>query len=176
MGFVEMKSIAEFTGCELRWVQPHVLKREYELKIGDDVAATLNFTSSFSSFAIGESREGSWSFKRVGIWQRTVTVRELASDTELAVFKRNIWKGGGTVELPSGLKYLTTPNFWQSQYDIWTEDRRPLIHYRIGGIWRPSAATLIEPGAANLPELPWMTLLGWYLVLLMRQDAAAAAA
>jgi len=78
--------------------------------------------------------------------------------------------------LPSGRKYLATPNFWQSTYAIYSEDGQPLILYRVGGILRLAAATLIETGAANLPDQPWLTLLGWYLVLLMRQDAAAAAA
>jgi hypothetical protein len=172
---VEMKRIAELTGSELRWVQPSMLKMEYELKVQDEVAATLKFRSSFSSFAVGESGEGSWTFKRVGFWQRSVQVRELASDADLATFTRNIWKEGGSLELNSGSRYLATANFWQNQFDLWTAGRKPLIHYRIGGVWRPSAATLIETGAASLPELPWLTLLGWYLVLMMRRDAAAAA-
>ena len=171
-----MKTIAEFTGHDFRWVQPNLLKREYELKVQDGVAARLKFSHTIGSSATGESQDGRWSFNRAGFWRRNVVVRELASGAELAIFNKNIWKGGGTVVLTAGRKFLTTPNFWQSHYDIWSEDGQPLIHYRIGGIWRPSAATLIEPGAASLPELPWMTLLGWYLVLLMRQDAAAAAA
>jgi hypothetical protein len=146
---------------------------EYELKDQDEVAATLKFKRSF---AIGESGDGGWTFKRGGFWPRIVVVRELDSDTELAVFTENKWKGGGTLELPTGRKYLTIHHFWQSNYEICTGDMKPLIHYKLGGILHPSRATLIEPGAANNPELPWLTLLGWYLVVMMLRDAARASA
>ncbi len=34
----------------------------------------------------------------------------------------------------------------------------------------------IAPEAAELPELPWMTMLGWYLTVMMNDDSASTAA
>ena len=52
-----MKRIANLVGQSLKWEQPSVLKMHYELRTGGgDVAATLQFRSSFGSFATAELR------------------------------------------------------------------------------------------------------------------------
>ncbi len=172
-----MKHIAEMTGRELQWTQPHALKMEYELREGEEVVATLRFKSSFGSFATAESADGCWTYKRVGFWQTRATVRACGSESEIASFKNNTWSSGGTLEFPDGRKFLASTNFWQTKYDFRTETAQTLFHYtRIGGILHQSALVEIEPQAANIPELPWMVMLGWYLVVMMQQDSAAAAA
>ena len=95
-----MMKMAELIGRELKWVQPHALKMEYELRAGEMLAATLHFRSSFGSFATATSADGSWTFKRVGFWQTRVTVRTSGTETDLAVFRNNTWSGGGTLEFP----------------------------------------------------------------------------
>jgi hypothetical protein len=172
-----MMNLAELVGYELKWVQPHTLKMNYELHAGDKVAATLQFRSSFGSFATGTSADGSWTFKRVGFWQTKVTVRASGGETDLAVFKNNTWSGGGTLELPDGRMYPANTNFWATQYEFKTEMGDALISYReIGGMLHMGAVTEIHPPAKALPELPWMVLLGWYLTVMMHMDSAAAAA
>jgi hypothetical protein len=172
-----MMRLAEFVGHELKWVQPHALKMEYELRAGDMVVATLHFRSSFGSFAAATSADGTWTFKRVGFWQTRATIRAIGSETDLAIFKNNTWSGGGTLELLDGRKYPANTNFWLTQYEFRTEKDVPLISYRnIGGILHLSSMTEILPPAKEIPEMPWMVLLGWYLTVMMRMDSAAAAA
>ena len=170
-----MRKIVEFIGRDLTWVRPELWKREYELRSQDEVVAALRFKSPFSSQASGESGEGSWIFKRIGFLQTTIAILEEGTNIELGRFKRN-WKGIRTLMLPYGRKYLASAHPWQSSYIFSTEAGEPLIHYKIGSAVLQSAATLIEPRAANIPELPWMVLLGWYVVVRLRQRAAAAGA
>jgi hypothetical protein len=172
-----MMKMAELIGQELEWVQPHALKMEYELHAGDAVAATLHFRSSLGSFATGTSADGSWTFKRVGFWETKVTVRASGEETDLAVFKNNTWSGGGALELPDGRQYPANTNFWATHYEFKTETGEVLISYRkIGGILHMSAAVEIYPAAKDLPEMPWMVLLGWYLTVMMQRDSATVAA
>ena len=172
-----MMKLADLIGQELKWVQPHALKMEYELRAGDAVAATLRFRSSLGSFATAASADGSWTFKRVGFWQTKATVRASGAETDLAVFKNNTWSGGGTLELPDGRKYPANTNFWSTQYEFKTETGEALISYRnIGGLLHMSAAVEIYPAAKDIAEMPWMVLLGWYLTLMLHRDAGAAAA
>jgi hypothetical protein len=150
---------------------------EYELQAGDAIAATLCFRSSFGSFATATSADGIWTFKRVGFTQTRATIRKSESETDLAVFKNNTWRGGGTLEFPDGRKYLANTNFWATQYAFETEMGEPLITYRkIGGMFHMSAITEIHPLARTLPEMPWMVMLGWYLAVMMHMDGASAAA
>ena len=116
-----MMKMTELAGRELHWVQPRVMKMEYELRAGEMIAATLRFRSSFGSFATAASADGSWTFKRVGFWQTRVTVRANGAEADLAAFKNNTWSGGGTLELPDGRKYLANTNFRATQYEFKTE-------------------------------------------------------
>jgi hypothetical protein len=172
-----MKKITSLMDRELKWVQPNTFKLEYELRADDELAATLRFRSSFGSLATAESADGCWTFKRVGFWQTRATVRHCGADVDIATFKNNTWKGGGTLELPDGRKFLANTNFWQTQYEFKTETGEKLFGYRnIGGVLNLSAQVQIEPQVISLPELPWMVMLGWYLALMLHRDCAAAAA
>lgn len=162
---------------DLDWTQPHALRMEYELRDGDTIAATLKFRSSFGSFATAESADGIWTFKRVGFWQTRVTIRKSGSDADIACFKNNTWRNGGTLELSEGRKLRASTNFWATRYEFSTESGEPLIRYtKIGGLFHMSSQVTILPQAAEIPELPWMVMLGWYLTIMMYQDSAAASA
>jgi hypothetical protein len=168
-----VKRIAELVGRELKWVQPHTLKMEYELHAEDELAATLRFRSSFGSLATAESADGCWTFKRVGFWQTRVTIRACGTETDIAIFRNNTWSGGGTLEFPDGRKFRANTNFWQTRYEFNAEADGMLFGYRnIGGMLHSSAAVDIQPGAAHILEIPWMVMLGWYLILMMQRDAA----
>ncbi len=172
-----MKNIARLIDRELKWIQPHALKYEFELQVDGELAATLRLKSSFGSFATAESADGCWTFKRVGFWETRATVRACDSETDIATFKNNTWKGGGTLVLADGRKYLVNTNFWQTQYEFKTETGERLFGYtNIGGVMHLSARVQIEPQVVNLPELPWLVMFGWYLALMMHRDSAAAAA
>jgi hypothetical protein len=172
-----MLKIAELVDHDLKWVQPNTFKMEYELQDGEILAATLRFRSSFGSFATAESADGIWTFKRVGFWQTSATVRASGSELELARFKNNTWSGGGTLELADGRKYLANTNFWATQYEFKTETGESLISYqKIGGLLHMSSNLIIKNSAIKIAELPWMVMLGWYLTIMMYMDSAAVAA
>jgi len=172
-----MKRIAELSAMELRWEQPNTFKLEYSLLSGDQEAANLQFRSAFGSFATARSADGCWTFKRVGFFQTRVTIRDCNSEADIAVFHNNTWTSGGSLELLDGRRYPASTNFWQTQFEFRTEQGEQLIQYtKIGGFFHSSAQVLILPAAIAIPELPWMVILGWYLAILMQQDAAAAAA
>ena len=170
-----MKSIRNLIGAELKWYQPHILSRQYELQVSGELAATLCFRSSFGSLATAESADGCWSFKRTGFWQTRVTIRRCDVDEDIAVFRNNTWTGGGTLELPDGRTFRANTNFWMTEFEFTTDAGESLVKYRrIGGILHCSSMVHIEPAAASLDELPWLVALGWYLTLMMHADSAAA--
>ena len=167
-----MRKIASLTSQGLRWEQPRVFKMEYELRAGAELAATLKFRSSFGSFATGESADGCWTFKRVGFWQTKATVRLCESDSDIATFKNNTWSGGGTLELSDRRTFPATTNLWQTKFGFNNESGETLIEFTSVGLLHLSSTVEIHPVAVNLAELPWMVMLGWYLVVMMHRDAA----
>ena len=171
-----MKRMAELIGRELEWTQPSALKMQYELRAGNEVAATLRFRSSFGSFATAESADGCWTFKRVGFLQTKVTIRACSGDNEIAVFKNNTWKGGGTLELPDGKRILATTNFWQTNLEFRNESGQTILQFKSGGLIHLSARVDINPTVYNKGEPVWIVMLGWYLIIMMHMDSAGVTA
>lgn len=169
-----MKRAVDLIDCELKWTQPKALKMHYELHAGEELAARLAFRSSFGSFAMGQSADGSWTFKRTGFFQTRVTIRPCEVETDIAQFRNNTWSGGGTLELPDGRRLLATTNLWQTNLEFKTESGETLLRFKSGGLIHLSARVEIEPQAIELAELPWLTMLGWYLIVMMYMDSAAA--
>lgn len=171
-----MKKMAKVIGQELEWVQPSAWKTQYELRSGAEVVATLRFRSSFGTFATGESLDGGWTFKRIGFWQTRATIRGFESDIDLALFKNNSWSGGGSLEFPDGRKLLATTNGWQTKLEVKTEAGETLLRFNTRGLVHLAATVEIHPAAAEMPELPWLVMFGWYLVVMLYMDTAASVA
>lgn len=172
-----MSDLGEWVGQELKWVQPHALRMEYDLQAAGARLATLRFRSSLGSLATAECGAGCWTFKRVGFWQTKATIRECGAGRDLAVFRNNTWENGGTLVLADGRQYPANTNFWMTEFEFASEAGASLVQYlQIGGLLHLSARVLIQPAAADLAELPWLVALGCYLIVMLHQDSAAAAA
>jgi hypothetical protein len=169
-----VRPISDLADQELLWIQPAAMRREHELRAGEDIVATLRFQRG--SLADAEADSHHWTFKRHGFWQPRITIRVAGSDADIAVFRPH-WAGGGTLELIDGPTVrLSSANFWQSEW-VWKEKDQPLILFKgRHGIVKAKGAVEIQPGAAGRPETPLLILVGWYLILLHADDTAAATA
>ena len=170
-----MRRIAEFVGLEFKWSQPKALRLEYELRAGDELVAVLRFPSSFNSDARAESADGCWTFERVGFWRNKTVVRPCGSQAAIAVFKNSRWGSGGTLELAGGRQFPASTNFWHTELEIRNDTGDLLLRVRSSGLVRLSATVEIHPEVAGQTGLPWLVMLGCYLLVMMKKEAAAAA-
>ena len=170
-----MRSLREVAAQPLGWSQPSLLKRQYELRAGDEVIATLR-QKGFGSLALAETAGGSWTLKRSGFLRPKVSVRS-ESETEMAVFKP-AWCGTGTLRLADGACYhWQNTSFWRSAWAFADEAGNPLVHFKPeAALWKRSAEMKVEAGARALPDLSLLAVLGWYLMILASDDAAVVAA
>jgi hypothetical protein len=171
-----MRHLAGVVHGKLHWVQPHVFDRAYDLRSGDETVATLRFRSAFGSLATGTSADGSWTFKRIGFCDTRATVRREDSPDNLAVFEHRTWSAGGTLTMPVRRSIRVTTNFWQSKIEFLTDDDAVLFRYLTEGFVRQESQLEVMPPLLRMPELPWLILFGWYLVVMMHDDSAATAA
>jgi len=171
-----MLKLSHLVGIPLKWTQPSMMRMQYELLTGETVAATLNFRSSWGTFATAESADGCWTFKRIGFWQNCASIRVCGSETDLAIFTNNTWANGGTLEFVGGRSYKISNNFWMTKYEICNSAEEPVLRFNYGGFLHTSAEVEILPGAASLPELAPMLMFGFYIAIMLHNDSAAAAA
>ena len=155
---------------------------EYELRAGEETIAALRFRSAFGSFATGESGSlhggpcGCWTFKRVGFFRTHVTVRDCGTDKDIATFHNNTWSGGGTLLLSGGRRCAASTNYWATNLEFKNEAGELLLRIKSSSQLEFNGTLEIQPAARAMPELPWLVILGWYLIVMMFNDAAAASA
>lgn len=196
-----MRLIQEAADQELLWRQPSMMKQEYELRAGDEVLATLRWQKTFGSLALAETAEASWTFKRSGFWRPRVTARPAGSEDDIATFEPK-WDGSGTLTTAGSRHFrLVNANFWRSEWAWRDAGDAPLVRFLNKQVFRTESQVVLSPEAASLPEtaqlddvyqpvpperlappsaalaeLPLLVTLGWYLLVLMAQDSAAATA
>lgn len=171
-----MRRILDVPSQELIWRQRQSFKRDYALHAGEEVLATLRWTTAFGSLAEATTAEGQWTFKRVGFWRPQVTVRVPGSETNLAVFEPS-WTGSGTLRLAEGRTVRWgQSNFWQTQWAWQGADEQPLINFKSKmGLTKTEGIVEIAPQGLTLPDLELLVPLGWYLLRLYIEDSSAAA-
>jgi len=171
-----MKKITSLAGRELKWIQPGAWRPHFELRVGGEIAATLHFESSFSGFAVAESEDGCWTFKRSGFFRKRVAIVDRNSGKEIASYREGNWGRGGTLSMPGGKSLHGTSDFWMRNFRFNGESPEPLLEFKNSGVFHHSAIVHMSPSAADMPELPWMVMLAWYLIMVMKRDSEAVAA
>lgn len=161
----------------LVWTQPKAMSRVYELRSADTLIGHLRFEKSCGSLASAEVASQKWTLKRVGFLAPRVTVRSANLEADIAVFRPH-WGSGGILRFADGHEaHWRSTNFWGSQWAFVGSDNHIVVQFRHHeGFARASAQLEFERSRAALPESPLLAALGWYLIVLAADDAAAAIA
>jgi hypothetical protein len=152
------------------WVTSEQARRQFELRAGDIVIATLAW--SRGSNALGQWGERQYRFSRQGWLRPRVLVRDAgASDTAepLATYAQQ----SGALSFQDGRVF-----FWKrpkrlTNERIWVDaSGTELVRFLPG---RQVTEVVIAQLASTTPELPLLALLGKYTLVLAAQDETAAA-
>ena len=167
----------DLAGRPLIWRQPSTTKEEYALLAGDDPApvATLRWPKAMGSLAEASAGDSAWTFKRVGFWRTTGTIRAAGTETDQATFDPR-WNGDGVLALDGGATYLWHgSHVWNRTYAWLNAHEQEVVRFDPTKGMLKSSAT-VEPlvDATRLPDLPLLVLFGWYLLVMGNRDAGAA--
>jgi hypothetical protein len=168
--------IPDVVGHLLDWEQPQFFKAEYDLKRNADVIGTLKFRSQFGSLATARFADGCWTFKRLGFLNTRVSIKVCDSEADIAIFRNSAWSGGGLLDFPDGRQLTANTNFWHTRFEFSGTEGQPLIRYHTKNRLRLSGQMEILPAAQEVPETPWLAMLGWYLAVMIHRDDSASSA
>jgi hypothetical protein len=163
-----MKPISD-AGSVLRWLQTGRL--DSQLLAGDELVASLRWTKDWSTQATGESSEGTWNFKRVGLLHPKVIARRPASDAEAATANL-AWGGSAVIDTPNavGLK-LQPASFRRPEWTLTDSMGTRLMSLRRNLSWTgDSAIVTLEEASKSLEGFSLLSVLSWYLTLLVSYD------
>jgi hypothetical protein len=170
-----MKPLSGGLDSELIWERKDRIAREYALRAGEDVFATLRYESQFGTAATGESSDGRWSFDRRGFFHPRVLVRGVGSSSDAVTVTLPWlgWQGGiGRVQPTDGgpLRWAPASLFLGVEYLLTTEDGHTLLRFQRRVLKSPrtqqipKAQLQVDPAARSLPQLSVLALLGFYLM------------
>jgi len=160
-----VKKIDGAIGQDLKWGQPDPLRHEYELRTRDDLLATLRWVKPVGSLATAEAADVIWTFKRAGFLKPQVVVRGAASDSDIATFEAAP-NGNGFLCFIDGARFRwADTNLWSTEWKWSSPDGTHLVCFKL----EPDPVAMgarVEVQPTISAELPLLTLLGWYLIVL----------
>ncbi len=153
------------------------MTRYWELLAGGEPVATLKMEKITGSLATATCAEGEWTFKRSGFLHVRVHLRRAGSEQDIAIFYPR-WTGSGTLEGPNGIRVQWfCKGFFQAQWGWLTDTGTEILTMTSSSSFLKHMADVqIAPGSFSRQDLPLLILFGFYLTVLMTEDAAAASA
>lgn len=155
-------------GQILRWTQPKRLQSDYLLRSNDQVLGTLQYENNhFIRRAAAKTAEGEWRFKYTRFSLPKVTISNNDNLLAEAILETN-WGWYGNLDLPDGCQYLWKPTEpSENEFCFLTPEDHPVVYFRPRfGFFKLESEVEIDPAVLHNPQLPLLTMLGWFLVLL----------
>lgn len=160
--------LGNYIGQELRWHRPRLMQRYYELRVEDQVLATLSRAGVFKDRTIAEIEGQKWTFKRQGFKIKVYFGDEPVGEPRAILNRR--WSGKGELTFSDGrVIQWDRSGFWNPVHCWVTPEGLNVINLKRGH------RIEITPQAADQPDLPLLVAFGFYLILIAEEDAAAAA-
>jgi len=152
-----------------------VFQKEYELRAGDELLATLWSGGSFGAPMGAKTGASEYSLVTEGFFQDLIAVREVGAVGVAAYFRKGAVEGELALPDDRGYRWKMT-SFWGRRWAFVDGSDRPLVSFQARSHFlRAGCDVEIDPGALALPELSILVILGWYL-LLQQEDATASVA
>jgi hypothetical protein len=145
-----------------------------DLIAGGRALATLTWDRAWNSNARAEADGQAWSFRRSGLFRRTITIEPLEPVPPPTVSSG--WRRQFAVVASSGSTYrFLSDNFTGSRWKFVQEGTdEALIHSHRGGIFWVHYSTEITARAVGLSDLPLLACLGAWLHAVLDRDVAVA--
>ena len=167
-----MKKLSDYIGSELKIYQSNILKRDFELKSGDELVARLYYPKLYSDLAELTVSEETYEFYRPKFFSRDVDIRKKGYQNPLAHFKNNFWGNKGILELQRGIRINMKFGYFRKQAEIYLSGNELLVSILNRFSLKEKSDVVIEKRSEIIDEHPWIIMLGFYLSQLMKRNSA----
>lgn len=157
----------------LLWIRTGWLRREYALMHGSEPLARLAF-QGWSSDAIVETPERSWTIRRTGIWKPRVSIQH----PEFAIAATVHWSGNFDLDEPvDGAFRWRSLHLFKMHFGWVGFDGAAIIRYRPEGFfsYRAHWVDFLDRSALTESRL-MLTMIGGYFLAQTHDDLGAMAA
>lgn len=148
---------------ELTWTEPEQAGAPFVIRSEGREVGSLQFDRGHTGHAVGEIQGRKWILEGSKGLNPRVTVREEGSAEASAVYTQS-WTGRGTVTFADGTEYCwNASHVWGTTWCFRRGGQQASLCVSEQTPRKTGAQVRMCAGAASLPEMPVLLLLGWYL-------------
>ena len=166
-----MKPITESIGREMRWRRTRFLPPAFELRVGDEPAATLEWPRLFSRSAFALAAEGRWRFRRAAAFSWTLSIEDAESGRELGSYSPGPLSG--TLRLQDGRAFRVGRERLFGPVKLWRENAGELLSFARRPALLGGGSMRLEASASGERDLGLLVTFAFFLLTLRRRRAAA---
>jgi hypothetical protein len=164
---MEFLSFGSVDATSLRWLRKGENPLEFQLLAGDQPLASMTWKGGTGSLTTARTAGGSWTLKRVGFLNPSVTVREEGGSTNVS--RLSVHWQFHRIEITGGPSYrFHRAGILLPAWQVATEKGQEVLHVEpvrqerklIGG------AVVAPSTAPHLSEFPLLVLVSWYFIVL----------
>lgn len=159
------------------WIKGRGRPRRWALNVGGRrriVLAWVRAGGSGATMTLGRER---YTLKRVGFFSTRISIRSLGSDVDLGYFTPSSWGTGGRLEFDVEGAPLTLrrTSVWKSDFKWYDSSDRLVMTVRREGTFKTRVFVELGPDREWCNDAYLLAAIGWYVLILMDDDAAAIA-
>jgi len=150
-------------------------RKQDELRLGDQVTATLRWQGWTSTLAHGRTAAGRWTFDRPRLFSKEVEVRTPDGEEPAAVFWPRLLGDGGELKMADGRSFhWYATDFLATRWAFASPTGHELVRFvDTSGVLEHRAVVSFVTQDLSDTDRGRLVLLGRYLMVLHAQDTAA---
>jgi len=165
------KTILQYTGKTLEFIQPSVFKKHYLLQYEEEQVARLDLPRTFSMNAVFSLFDKKWEIKQISFWKSTFGIYKFGYELPYAQYKGNLF-GKGLIELPKGVKLKVNVGLWKGITNVYEKESKILFSVNSKSGLKEKLLISIPGSNELLHEYPWLIILICYLSIIRRHTAS----
>lgn len=169
------KRLSDYVGKSLLLVQPEFFRRDYQLKDGVEIVASITHPKWYRSNFIVEWGKMKWEVYKPSIWKSLLEIKEINKQLPFASYTRKGFKSGGTINLPMGQKLNLVFKTFKGSYEIQNMNGECLILIKDKFSLKDKTEFTIQQRSELIDKYPWVILVAWYISAQRRNHSVAAA-
>lgn len=170
-----MKLISEYAGQKIWFFQPSVWKRYHELKVNEEVIASMQEKGFFGMKWDVSINGKNWEIYRKSCWRSAMSVREAGYEMPLAELTKEGFRNKWLLNLPQGERLRILPHLFKNFCEIKNEMEEQLIKIKPKAAFKDRAEVTVEKKSDVIDKYPWTVVLAYIIIVQLKHQAAHSA-
>lgn len=166
-----MKPLSDYMGEKLVFGQPNAFKRLHELKVNEEVIATMQQKGFFGMTWVVSIQNKTWEIYRASFWKSAIDIREAGYEMPIASFVRTRFRSKGTVSFPKGEILKIEPHLFKGFCEIINIQEECIARIKPKTALKDKAEVMIEKKTELLDRYPWVLILAYIIILEQKRQA-----